>query len=298
MYPIKPDTTSLPLLLVQALDATKLLDSIDHTGGAVERAKSYFLVNSMVGNSFTFALGPKLLSGFEEDAPEDHDKDNDAEDEDSQIEDQREEAESNNEETSLLPNRVVRGATKAQYRTYKKGLHQWRRLPRWATTTLDIVYQFLNPAVVGAILGATVGLVPALHRLFFNSQENGGYLNAWLTSALQNLGDLFAALQVVVVGVKLSTSLVRMRKGEPNGRVSLASFTLVTATRFFILPAISIPVIYYLATRTSLLSDDPILWFSMMLMPTGPSALMLIALTDVNGGEENEKMTVAKFLTV
>jgi hypothetical protein len=63
---------------------------------------------------------------------------------------------------------------------------------------------------------------------------------------------------------------------------------------------ISIPVIYALATRTSLLGKepDPMLWFTLMLMPTGPPAIKLVALADVNGSSEEEKMVVAKFLTV
>lgn len=61
---------------------------------------------------------------------------------------------------------------------------------------------------------------------------------------------------------------------------------------------ISIPVIWALATKTSLLSSDPILWFAMMLMPTGPSAMILVALADVNGNGEVEKMAIAKFLTI
>lgn len=40
------------------------------------------------------------------------------------------------------------------------------------------------------------------------------------------------------------------------------------------------------------------LWFSMMLMPIGPSAMILVALTDVIDASENMKMTIAKFLTV
>ena len=60
----------------------------------------------------------------------------------------------------------------------------------------------------------------------------------------------------------------------------------------------SIPIIYALATRTTLLGDDPILWFAMMLMPCGPPALKLTALADVAGAEEQERMAIAKFLTV
>ncbi len=36
----------------------------------------------------------------------------------------------------------------------------------------------------------------------------------------------------------------------------------------------------------------------MMLMPTGPPAMKLTSLADVNGSSEQEKMSIAKFLTV
>ena len=61
---------------------------------------------------------------------------------------------------------------------------------------------------------------------------------------------------------------------------------------------ISISIIYALATKTGALDADPMLWFAMMLMPTGPPAMILVALSDVNGSPEMEKMAIAKFLTV
>jgi hypothetical protein len=62
--------------------------------------------------------------------------------------------------------------------------------------------------------------------------------------------------------------------------------------------SISITAIYFLVSKTNLLDEDPILWFVMMLMPTGPPATKLIALADVSGTEEDEKMSIAKFITI
>jgi hypothetical protein len=62
--------------------------------------------------------------------------------------------------------------------------------------------------------------------------------------------------------------------------------------------SISIAIIYALATKTEVLDADPMLWFAMMLMPTGPPAMILVALSDVNGSPDLEKMAIAKFLTV
>ncbi|OQO12266.1 hypothetical protein B0A48_02907 [Cryoendolithus antarcticus] len=293
------NTTSLPLLLVQALDAAGILDSIDSSSGLVDRAKSYFLVNAMISNSLTFALGPKFLDCSEDmDASERKEEDHLGEDPDEILESQIREASQTNEETSLLPRPVARGITRATLKTSSKWHALYDPLPHWAQETLLFLYQFVNPPVIGAILGALIGLTPPLHRLFFSTQDEGGYLDAWLTSALRNVGDLFAALQVIVVGIKLSTAMLKWKKGEASGTMPWGPFVLVSIVRFVIWPAISIPVIYVLATKTGTLSEDPMLWFAMMLMPTGPPALSLTAMADTYGAEEGERMSIAKFLTV
>ena len=298
------NTTSLPLLLVQSMSATGILDSIDSSADPVGRAKSYFLVNAMIGNSLTFALGPGLLNGWEEDSPSDdeeeveEDEEEDPEDTHRQIESQREEAEHHNENTTLLPRRVARHGTRVTWKSYLHGWRYWKDLPSSVQKTLDFLFQFVNPPVIGAALGCLVGLVPQLHTLMFANMEEGGYLNAWLQSSLKNVGDLFAALQVIIVGVKLSQALLRAKKGESVGKIPLMPLIVITLIRFVLWPIISIGVIYLLATKAGILTSDPIVWFVMMLMPVGPPGMKLTALADVNGSDDEEKMGIAKFLTV
>lgn len=43
---------------------------------------------------------------------------------------------------------------------------------------------------------------------------------------------------------------------------------------------------------------DPILWFSLMLMPAGPPALVISGLAELARISELEKMAIAKSLTV
>ncbi|KAL0939765.1 transporter C5D6.04 [Colletotrichum truncatum] len=293
------NTTSLPLLLVQSLDATGILSSIDDSSGVVAKAKSYFLVNAMIGNSLTFALGPKLLNGQEEEAPDNEDDDYESEDEDD-VESQEQDAIERNERTSLLPRSVAAKRTRAQHRTLRKGRRYWSSLSPRSQSILDFLYSFINAPVIGALLGALVGLVPALHRLFFNEPEEGGYFNAWLTSAIKNVGDLFAVLQVIVVGVKLSKALLEFKNGSESkeSKIPMVPFLAVTAVRFVLWPIISIGIIYVLASKTTVLSNDALLWFCMMLMPTGPPAMKLSALADCEGSDESQKMLIAKFLTV
>lgn len=293
------NTTSLPLLLVQSLDAAGILSSLDSSSDVVDRAKSYFLVNAMISNSLTFALGPKFLDCPDDiEASDPKDPINDPEDA-SDLESQEEEAVRANEETSLLlPQRAARKATSHQYRLIARSQTAFASLPTPLQKTLTALSMFLNPPFIGTCLGALIGLVPTLHTLFFSPQQEGGYLNAWLTAALKNIGDLFAALQVIVVGIKLSSSLLKWKKGEASGKMPWGPWALVTFVRFVLWPAISISLIYAFATKTGVLDDDPILWFAMMLMPVGPPALSITAMADVSGADETQKLSIAKFLTV
>ncbi|KAF2819260.1 hypothetical protein CC86DRAFT_472097 [Ophiobolus disseminans] len=306
------NTTSLPLLLIESLKQTQILDVLlvggDTAADALDRAESYFLINAMVSNSLTFALGPRLLKPGDEDAPDDE-----VEEEEEAENDGVDTGEGNgngdgdiergpdgliNEHTSLLPRRVVKPTNRLEKKGYLKTRNWFNNLGPKTQEALAITWEFANAPLMGAIVGAIIGLTPALHRLFFNSSNEGGYFNAWLTISFKNIGDLFASTQIIVVGVKLSQSLLKMKRGEDSGEVSKSSLALVTVVRFIIWPLISIPFIWALASKTNLLDADPMLWFAMMLMPTGPPAMILVALTDVTGAPEAMKMTIAKFLTI
>jgi hypothetical protein len=64
--------------------------------------------------------------------------------------------------------------------------------------------------------------------------EEGGFLNAWLTSSLSNIGQLFVSLQVVVVGVSLGAALRKMKRGEASGSIPWIPSLLVLVVRFVI----------------------------------------------------------------
>ncbi|KAF2401248.1 hypothetical protein EJ06DRAFT_529380 [Trichodelitschia bisporula] len=292
------NTTSLPLLLVQALEATGILKGLlmsadDTTSAAVERAKSYFLVSSMVSNVLTFAIGPRLLSEYSEHPG---DKPNDEEFEGTDAGDGSSIGSDvdPDENTSLLPDPVVRSGK----RTARKGRDYFAALPPWMQTTLSVAYSFCNAPLLGAAVGTLIGLVPALHRAFFAETFDGGIFNAWLTKGVQNVGDLFASLQAVAVGVKLAAAHARARKGEASGHVPWKSMAFVTAVRFVVWPAIAVPLFWALAGKTNILGNDPVQWFCLMLMAAGPSAMQIAALADVKGCGEGEKLSIARFLTM
>lgn len=245
------NTTSLPLLLIQSLGQTGILSTILPDGdvsGAIDRAESYFLINAMVSNSLTFALGPRLLKPSDEDAP-DADTDGEAADEENEDgsgdEDDMERGPDGiiDEETTLLPAQRVRDANHAGRKGYRTGRKYWKRLPPWSQEVLDVVYQFANAPLIGACVGAFIGLIPPLHRVFFNQANEGGWLNASLTTSIKNIGELFASTQIIVVGVKLSQSLRKMKRGEESGPVSKTSLAFVAVIRFIVWPVyVSFPL--------------------------------------------------------
>ena len=220
----------------------------DTTSDAIQRAKSYFLVNATVGNVLTFALGPKLLDGDDVPGRQDkqssranslHDSDGLHNTEEGQEPDgeQNEDNASPGELTSLLPNRIQNGDHVIKKKSSQLGWRVWNRLPGWVHSVLAQLDAFLNAPMIGAILGAVIGLAPPLHRVFFNEPQNGGFFNAWLTVSIKNIGDLFAALQVVVVGVKLSSCLRKMKRGEDSGSVPKLAMTFILVVRFVLWPA-------------------------------------------------------------
>jgi len=196
------NTTSLPLLLTKSLTNTDILQSIagGDVSAAVERAQSYFLINSMVSNAITFAIGPKLLKVHEKtDGPE---EDIDTNESDGEPVD--DESISPTEQTSLLPKPITNHIS----RTKSAASTQFHRLPSWLQNILSYASSLFNPILFGAILAITIGITPPLHKAFFAKSDKGGIFNAWLTSSFTNIGELFTSLQMYDARLSPSITLL------------------------------------------------------------------------------------------
>lgn len=285
------NTTSLPLLLTKSLTTTGILTSI--AGGdvskAVDRAQSYFLINSMVSNAATFAVGPKLLD-IQRDDGEDGNGNGGGEGE-------------TDEAAPLLPKPVATRISRAKFAVRGKFEDN---CPSKLKGILKFLGSMVNPTLIGAFVAVAVGLIPPIHKALFAETQNGGWLNAWFTSSLENIGQLFTALQMFVVGSKLNDSLSKSSDSDSDDDdaddsavvVSKGAFAFVFVFRFIFWGLVSIPVIYFLVAKTKLLGnrDDPMLWFSMMLMPIGPPAMIMSSLAEVAGLGRQGKHQIAWLL--
>lgn len=297
------NTASYPLLLIGALQQTGILSSLlvkgETTAEAIERANSYFLVFSTISNCLTFAVGPRLIDTEHAAEPEsDSDTDSDRDDDD-------DEETPANEETGLIngnrlavpefqnpfgDHRAFFPSTRNRSRAPNGGAsrsHAKRRASlvprkRWIKLSprtkwwLVFLSDFLNAPLLGAIAGAVIGLSPPLHRAFFNDTQHGGIFTAWLTASLQRIGTLFVPLPVVIAGTSLYTAYKHTKEQkrssdddddeEPKG-LPWMTVSYIMLVRFVIWPVAAIGLVYVLAAKTSVLGDDPMLWFTMMLMP-------------------------------
>ncbi|PSR80515.1 auxin efflux carrier [Coniella lustricola] len=325
------NTASYPLLLISALQQTGILGSLIVTNeavdDAVERAKSYFLVFSTVSSCLTFAVGPRLIDtehtpddddGSESDAGSEHGQDGDTAVQ-----------EEPSEETGLIrgdrlavpdifhnpfgddrsffpstrkPSAAMNGTArrKSQRRASILPRTRWVKLSPRTKWWLLFASDFLNAPLVGAILGAVIGLVPALHRAFFNDTQDGGVFTAWLTASLKNIGTLFVPLPVVIAGTSLYAAY-QGTSAKTQGKASRLPWVTVTyimLVRFVLWPLAAIGFVYLLASKTSILGSDPMLWFAMMLMPCGPPAMKLITMIQVSSADDEEEAIIAKLLTI
>ena len=310
------NTTSYPLLLIQSLQETGILESLvqgdDTLAAAIGRAKSYFLVFATISSCLTFSIGPRLIDT--EHAPEE------SKDEESESEDDGEEN-GVNENTGLLSATGIEDQYRRASNAFLFSARQpvegsgpkvYDRRPKVITkrTWLDLhprtkwwllfFWDFFNAPLLGAAAGALVGLASPLHRAFFYDTADGGIFTAWLTASFKTIGQLFVPLPVVIAGVSLYTSIRASRNSENGGETGTPWLTTVfiLVIRFAIWPVISIAVIYGLAKKTNVVGDDPMLWFALMLMPTGAPAMKLITMVQVSGADQKEEHKIAWLLTV
>jgi auxin efflux carrier family protein len=322
------NTTSYPLLLIQSLEETGILSQLvtgdDSMHSAIERAKSYFLVFATVSSCLTFAVGPRLIDS--EHAPDVPDK---ADHEDMGIHGEADSERSRRVETgddptdrtlllrsndplprsslvsvSFFPSSRKPSSTPKPVHFERRpstlviSKRRWYTLNDRARWWVLFLYDFLNAPLIGAVLGAVVGLVPVLHRAFFSPTNSGGIFSAWLTASLSSIGSVFVPLPVVVAGVSLYLSAQRPKSENVQSTTPWLTTTFVLVVRFILWPVLSIGVIFLLASKTDLLGNDPMLWFALMLMPTGPPAMKLITMVEVSNADEEDEHKIAKLLTV
>jgi len=104
--------------------------------------------------------------------------------------------------------------------------------------------------------------------------------------AVGNLGDIFVALQMFILGAQLAV--------VPSAHPGAKSVTYILFIRYIIMPAISLGFVLYTAGK-GWYHDDPLMWFLLILIPCGPSAMLLISLAEMLNVDQGP---IAGYLTI
>ncbi|KAL7423976.1 hypothetical protein Q5752_001561 [Cryptotrichosporon argae] len=146
---------------------------------------------------------------------------------------------------------------------------------------------FLNPPMAGGLLAVVAGVIPFTHSSLF---DEGAWASPF-SQSIQNLGKLYAVLQMFVLGAHLQS-----KKGS---RPPIPPLVYLFVFRFLVMPVISTGVVYgvrvWLGDRVY---EDPILDFVMAIAPVGPPALTLAAIVEMSDADESTTTAVAKTIVL
>jgi len=281
----RPNSNALPILLLQSLQQTGVLDLLAKDGESlsqtVSRSKSLLLLNAIIQQTLTFQFAPSVLAL------------------DSQSKGQH-----NPENPNTLhpgpgrllpvvqdPERVgllaeqdgTSYGSNQQHDEPIRALHEiedvidyhWPPVVAPLEKPIKKVFSYMSPPLIGALLALVIGLTPALHHVFY---DKNGALYTSITQSIENLGELFVVLQTFIVGAELAL--------VPHAKPNKVATTYILLIRFIVMPAISLLFVWASAGR-GIYVDDPLVWFLLVIIPSGPSAMLLISvaeLVDLNQG--------------
>ncbi|KAJ3557263.1 hypothetical protein NM688_g1565 [Phlebia brevispora] len=299
----RPNTSALPLLLLQSLETTGVLELLGADGESVSqtlhRAKSLILLNVVVQQAFTFQTAPSLL---ERDATKRARRDS-AGDAEAGATDELSPAAKHasniapivqdSEHVGLLQDNDARsyGSSSQAEPDYPSALEpiaeepdiHWPRSIGIFEKPLKKIAMTMSPPLIGAIIGLILGIIPPLHELFYSE---GSALYTAVTQSAKELGNLFVALQMFTVGAELAL--------VPNCHPGYIPMGCALLVRFLIMPGLSLLFVWLTAGR-GLYVDDKLVWFLLVLIPAGPSAMLLANVAELVNVDQGP---IAGYLTV
>jgi auxin efflux carrier family protein len=133
------------------------------------------------------------------------------------------------------------------------------------------IKEMWNPPLTGALLAVTIGLIPPVKREFYDKE---GFFYGTVTTSLINIGELFTALMLFVLGANLRI------KTERDSSTPWLCLLYIYVMRFILVPAIGIVLVWKVSdwgwlndTAHEGLGGDPMMKFIMCLIPAGPPYL-------------------------
>ncbi|CAG8516033.1 9069_t:CDS:2 [Cetraspora pellucida] len=148
-------------------------------------------------------------------------------------------------------------------------------IPQTLTKIYTIVGGLMNPPLTASIVALLVSTIAPLKNLFF-----GDHAPLFvISSTMEYIGTATVPLTLIMLGAQLQN--LRSSKGKEM----FASISYVISCRYLIMPIIG--GIMVMSTK-SLYRGDPMLWFILMMLASGPTAINCINLVQLTGNFEEE----------
>ncbi|KAH7101166.1 auxin efflux carrier [Auriculariales sp. MPI-PUGE-AT-0066] len=272
----RPNATALPLMLLEGLSKDGVLDALQRPGelpsDTLARARSLILLNVVVQQCITFLAGPNILA-------QDKKQDNSVSSRRRRsgrpvIQDVEHVGLLQDESDSDDSGDRDDHATNEDARHALDRLQDIPKIPKWKIPRiLSRVGKVFNPPLIGACVAALLWVIPGAHHILFSPD---GALHVPVATPIDNLGALYVSLQVFVVGAELA--VLPWSEARPGARTT----TFALLMRFAVMPALTL-LFVWLAVKHGLVGYEPLIWFLLVLIPSGPSAMSLAALAETVG---------------
>jgi predicted permease len=136
-----------------------------------------------------------------------------------------------------------------------------------------------NPPLTGAILAIFIGTIPPIKHEFYHEE---GFFYGTITTSLSNIGELFTALMLFVLGANLQIKTTR------DSTTPILTLLYIYVLRFILMPFIGIIIVWKISAWGWLNDDaheglggDPMMKFIMCLIPAGPPYISCQVPTDI-----------------
>ncbi|KAI0958865.1 hypothetical protein AcV7_004563 [Taiwanofungus camphoratus] len=289
----RPNANALPLLLLQSLVHTGVLNFLAGDGeklsDTLDRAKSLLLLNAVVQQTFTFQLAPAVLARDDGHRAKQR----------SFVANRLQSGPGHTRPVVQDPERVgllhehnsaSRGITGSEH-DLSAALGPIQDMPdvHWPSCLYLLeqpvkkAFSYISPPLTGAIIALAFGIISPLHEAFLS--EDGRFYTS-ITQSVKNLGDLFVVLQTFTVGAELAL--------VPSTHPGYLSTSWVLVVRFLVMPALSLLFVWGTAGRGWYV-DDPLVWFILVLIPAGPSAMLLVSVAELVNVDQGP---IAGYLTI
>ncbi|CAB5183794.1 auxin efflux carrier [Rhizophagus irregularis] len=270
------NVTSLTLGLLEGIESTDainilLRDKLDSPKEAVKRGMSYILLATLFGNLSRWSVGTYLL------------KKESSQDEIVITERQQLPVFNDDNEQQRQTHSLVSERTPLIFKSIKsiekKGVNIGVRIMNFLRRILKPIGEIMNPPLYAALFALIIGTIPFLKGTFFGVDAPLYFL----TRTAEQLGTISVPLTLLTLGAQVKTL------PSENGKELVPQILYVTLSRFVIMPIIGTIIVVY--TKDYFLVD-PMFWFILMSMSSGPPAVNCMNLAQITGNFQGEMATL------